>query len=52
MICFGGFVEGDYTIRLPCTHLLHSECGMTRLLYTRECPACNEVISLEAPLNK
>ena len=52
MICFQGFREGDHTIGLPCTHILHSECGMTRLLYTKECPACNEVIKEGALMKK
>jgi hypothetical protein len=52
MICFDGFLDRDYLIRLPCDHILHSECGMTRLLYTKECPACNEPINFEAPIKK
>jgi long-subunit acyl-CoA synthetase (AMP-forming) len=35
-----------HIMHLPCSHILHRECGMQHLLYSKACPACNEEIDV------
>ena len=46
MTCFMDIQPSTHIVRLPCTHILHRECGMQHLLYSKACPACSQEINV------
>jgi hypothetical protein len=52
MTCFMDLQPQAHTVKLPCGHVLHRECGMQHLLYSRLCPACNQEIRADKLLEK
>lgn len=46
MTCFAEIDLGSPIVTLPCTHILHRECGLQHLLYSKVCPGCQQEINL------
>ena len=45
VICMDNFIEGDYTISLPCIHIFHAKCIKKWLMRKKFCPICKFVIN-------
>ena len=48
MICFLDLEPNTKILTLPCAHPIHKDCGVQHLLYSKFCPACNEVVKVES----
>lgn len=44
MVCFMDLQQNSKIITLPCSHVLHKDCGIQHLLYSKLCPACQNIV--------
>lgn len=52
MICFMDIQPNTQIVQLPCTHILHRECAVQHLLYSKACPGCSQEITFEHSIHK
>jgi len=40
-ICLCGYTEGEFAVKLPCTHCFHKDCISVWTIHEIRCPLCN-----------